>query len=256
MIHRPAPHGIDLITQPAHAWLSGEMARAWGNDRFAAPEPREEVCLAAEQHDVAWAEWELTPTRNPATGFPHTVFDVPVEEHAAVWTGAGRKALVFGRYPALLVSRHGTGFYDGSNAAQLPPARRRQLEAERAFQAEMRASLLADPAYAFVRDDDIVAAHQRLVATTDWISLVICMRMQARVIERVPERPGVFTEIAISPAGEEGHRWHLEPWPFRGHRLTLHVDARHLAAPAATDAELGAALAAAPWVRHTLTLTR
>lgn len=254
MIHRPAPHGIDLITQPAHAWLSGQMARAWGNERFARPEPREDVCLAAEQHDVAWAEWELHPTRNPANGFPHTVFDVPVEEHAGVWTGSGRKALVYGRYPALLVSLHGTGFYDGTNRAQLPAARRHQLEVEQAFQKEMRDQLAADPAYAFTADPDIVMQHHRLVATVDWISLVICMRMQARVIERVPERPGVLISMAINPAGDEGRRWRLDPWPFARPELTLSVDARHLAAPAEDDAALVRALAEAPWVRHTLTL--
>ena len=43
--------GDDLIAvgQPAHAWVSGQLARAWGNGRFGTPEPREEVCLAAEQ---------------------------------------------------------------------------------------------------------------------------------------------------------------------------------------------------------------
>jgi len=23
-----------VVTQPAHAWLSGQLARAWGNERF------------------------------------------------------------------------------------------------------------------------------------------------------------------------------------------------------------------------------
>jgi hypothetical protein len=46
--------GLDLIAipQPGHAWLSGQMARAWGNEHFAAPMPYNEVCLAAGQHDI------------------------------------------------------------------------------------------------------------------------------------------------------------------------------------------------------------
>ncbi len=46
--------GLDVIVipQPCHAWLSGQMARAWGNEHLAAPMPYDEVCLAAGQHDI------------------------------------------------------------------------------------------------------------------------------------------------------------------------------------------------------------
>jgi len=46
--------GLDVIAipQPCHAWLSGQMARAWGNEHFAAPMPYDEVCLAAGKHDI------------------------------------------------------------------------------------------------------------------------------------------------------------------------------------------------------------
>jgi Protein of unknown function (DUF3891) len=55
--------GLDVIAipQPSHAWLSGQMARAWGNRRFAAPTPYDEVCLAAGQHDIGWLDWEMRP---------------------------------------------------------------------------------------------------------------------------------------------------------------------------------------------------
>ena len=54
MLHRPSSAGTIVVGQPAHAWLSGQIARAWA-DPF---EPREEVCLAADQHDIAWTAWE------------------------------------------------------------------------------------------------------------------------------------------------------------------------------------------------------
>src|SRR5919199_1418725 len=40
-----------VIGQPAHAWVSGQIARAWGNAAFPAPEPSEAVCLAAYLED-------------------------------------------------------------------------------------------------------------------------------------------------------------------------------------------------------------
>ena len=70
MLLRDEGDGVIAIGQASHAWISGQLARAWGNDRFAAPEPREEVCLAAEQHDVGMAEWDLRPSLNPDTGRP------------------------------------------------------------------------------------------------------------------------------------------------------------------------------------------
>ena len=49
--------GLDVIAipQPSHAWLSGQMARAWGNRRFAAPMPYDEVCprRRAARHRLA-----------------------------------------------------------------------------------------------------------------------------------------------------------------------------------------------------------
>ena len=61
MLIRDAGDHWLAITQPAHALLAGEVARAWGNAAVARPDPFAEVCLGAEQHDVAWAEWDLAP---------------------------------------------------------------------------------------------------------------------------------------------------------------------------------------------------
>ena len=51
MLYREVKQGRIAITQPMHAWLAGQLARAWGNERFGDVEPLEEVCLGAEQHE-------------------------------------------------------------------------------------------------------------------------------------------------------------------------------------------------------------
>ena len=48
-----------------HAWVSGQLARAWGNAEFGSVAPYEEVCLAAEQHDVGMAEWDTCTDVQP-----------------------------------------------------------------------------------------------------------------------------------------------------------------------------------------------
>ena len=55
MLVRPDGDSVLCIGQASHAWISGQMARAWA-EPF---ERHDEVCLAAEQHDVGMAEWDL-----------------------------------------------------------------------------------------------------------------------------------------------------------------------------------------------------
>src|ERR687897_888824 len=98
---------VVAIPQPGHAWLAGQLVRAWGNDAFTPPAPLEEVCLGAEQHDLAWLAWEAAPTLNPATGRPHRFHEVPTARRVADWQAGVRPApAAYGRYPALLVSLH------------------------------------------------------------------------------------------------------------------------------------------------------
>jgi Protein of unknown function (DUF3891) len=102
--------GLDVIAipQPSHAWLSGQIAHAWGNERFAAPMPYDEVCLAAGLHDIGWLDWEMRPALDAGTGLPHEFFRprLKAKLHIALWRERVRRARVFGRYPALLVSFH------------------------------------------------------------------------------------------------------------------------------------------------------
>src|ERR671921_314986 len=66
MVLRELDDGVVAIGQPSHAWISGQLARAWGKERFGSVCPWEEVCLEAEQHDVGIAEWDLEPELDPA----------------------------------------------------------------------------------------------------------------------------------------------------------------------------------------------
>ena len=104
MLLREEPDGVVTIGQPAHAWVSGQLARAWGNERFGEVAPWEEVCLGAEQHDLGMTDWELEPTLNSATGLPHSFIEMPLEAHLRVWSAAPWRMLRQSRYAALLVS--------------------------------------------------------------------------------------------------------------------------------------------------------
>ena len=120
MLVRTEDSGTLLIGQPSHAWISGQLARAWGNPAFGPVKPFEEVCLAAEQHDIGMAEWDLTPTFNPETGLPHSFIEMPISAHLPLWREAPRRLLRQSRYATLLTSMHGVRLYGLRDLDRLP----------------------------------------------------------------------------------------------------------------------------------------
>ncbi|MEA2474037.1 MAG: hypothetical protein QOE06_1952 [Thermoleophilaceae bacterium] len=230
MVLRRESDGAIAIGQPSHAWLSGQLARAWGNDAVAAPDPFEEVCLAAEQHDVGMAEWDLRPTLNRATGLPHSFMEMPLDTHLALWSAAAGRLVRQSAYAALLVSMHGTALYEMRDLDRMEPAdadRVRRFFAERR---EEQDSLLR--ALGLERED--VRRNQRLIWGWDHMSLALCL-------DWAPTRaPG---DLQMEPAGEG--RVAVDPWPFGPDALTVRCEGRRLAGGYADEGEMRAALDAA-----------
>ncbi len=52
MLFRSQSSSVLAISQPTHAWISGQILRAWDENL------RETLLLAAEQHDIGWLDWE------------------------------------------------------------------------------------------------------------------------------------------------------------------------------------------------------
>jgi uncharacterized protein DUF3891 len=228
MLLRPDGDDVIAIGQPAHAWLSGQLARAWAGP----VEPWEEVCLAAEQHDVGMAAWEGRPTLNPETGLPRSFMELSLDEHLEIWWSAAPLVMPQSRYAALLVSMHGTALYERRDLARLSPHDVERLRAFLAGQADLQARLLADlradPRTAAAAADDVVRRNQQLVWTWDSLSL------------------GLLLNWSLE----------LDPWPFRDDRVALRCEGRRLTGRFEDEEAMRAALAAAPWVTLELELAR
>jgi hypothetical protein len=112
-----------LVTQPGHAVLAGVLAERWGNDRFARPEPREPVLLAASLHDAGWRGYDERPAFNEEAGRPYHFPEVPVPE-SVVFYGKHVDALYTrDAYAGALVGMHFAGFYAARFGVQEgPPA--------------------------------------------------------------------------------------------------------------------------------------
>jgi len=218
MLLRPDGDTVLCIGQTSHAWISGQMARAWA-EPF---EPHDEVCLAAEQHDVGMAEWDLSPTLNADTGLPHSFTEMPIEAHAALWLEGPRRLVTTSVYAAALVSLHGTRLYE---MRERTPAVEDFLER----QEEFRCSL------GFGRDE--LEPASTLLWTWDYLSLAALLGWSGEV-------EGLTVDGA-----------RVQPWPLRTPTLTVRCEARRLTRRFKDEAEMRSALAAAPVERLVVTLT-
>jgi hypothetical protein len=237
---RPEADAVLAVTQPAHAWVSGQLARAWGNERFGPVEPWEEVCLAAEQHDVGMTDWELQPTLNPKTGLPHSFMEMELATHMGLWSHAAERVLPQSRYAALLVSMHGTALYERRDLDRLSLA---DAERVRAFLAEQRAlqRRLTPPGAA----PHEIARNQRLVWTWDSLSLGLLLDWWPYELRAVPAANGT---VDVAVEGIDDSTVALDPWPFAADRVRVHAEARRLAGRYDDEAAMRSALARAPWV--------
>lgn len=249
MLLRHDGDGVLAIGQASHAWLSGQLARAWGNDRFPAPEPREEVCLAAEQHDVGMSLWDLEPTRDPRTGLPHSFLDMPRGTHIELWSAAPRRLISQSRYAALLVSMHGSRLYGRRDPAQLSDADaaavRGYLEGQERFQDELSRSLVADPRTRESVQETTLARNSQLLWTWDGLSLTICLGEPTRIFSSVPTHDGA-TDMRVWAVGSD-RRLRLEPWPFEAELVTVRCEGRRLTGRSEDQRALSSALAGAVW---------
>lgn len=209
MLLRPDGDDVLCIGQASHAWISGQMARAWA-EPF---EPYEEVCLAAEQHDMGMAEWDLLPGLNADTGLPLSFTEMPFAVHSALWLEAPKKLLTTSRYAAALVSLHGTRLYEMRE-------RSREVESFLDAQESFRRGL------GFARAD--LEPGSTLLWVWDYLSL-------AALLGWTGEVEGLRVD---------GLR--ITPWPFRSPALTVRCEARRLTGRFEDEAALQAALAAAP----------
>jgi hypothetical protein len=253
MLFRTDGDAVIAFSQPAYAWVSGQLARAWGNDLVGSFEPHEEVCLAAEQHDIGWVTWETRPTLNPKTGRPRTFREMPTSTHIELWSQALPFALTLGRYTALLVSLHGTGLYERFGPAPDAPTEtletvRAFVERERAAQQRLIESLASDPRYARYVDDATIRRNRNLISAWDYMSLVLCGGLDEPVTTpSVPGRSEPF-DLTLAPLDSAGATVSADPWPFAADIVHIVADARRMTGRFDDEVAMRDALDTAEWV--------
>lgn len=203
MLLRPDGDSVIAIGQASHAWVSGQMARAWRPR----PEPYEEICLAAEQHDVGMAMWDLAPALNPKTGLPQSFVEMDLGVHLGLWQAAPARLLSQSRFAALAVSLHGSKLYGlrdlDAMAVREAEQIRDYLSTQRVFQSRLASELGLAP--------ERLPELQQLMFTLDGLSLAVLQ----------PWDP--FEIAGITVRGLT-----LDPWPFAGPQLAVRCEGRRL----------------------------
>ena len=246
MVLRHDASGVLAIGQPAHARLCGQFARAWGNERFGTVEPLEEVTLGAEQHDLAWGDWDLAPPLNAETGLPVSFLELDPGEAAELWRHGPRRLIAQSRWAALLATMHGRRLselrdidaLDGPAAAAVLALRAES----RAREAELIASLDAD--------HELVARDSDLIWAWDGLSLALLLDWAPHTLRAVPAAGRSTADIALRAVpGRDGLvTLSLSPWPFADPAgVLVETEGRRLERTYETESALHAALAAGPW---------
>jgi hypothetical protein len=236
MILHERPSDLVCVGQAAHAWVSGQLARRWGNGRFARPEPFEDVCLGATQHDVGMAQWDRRPTLDPATGYPQHFLAMDQRVHLELWTEAPELVITQSPYAALLVSMHGHALF--KDKAERPGVQA-YLDDQVAYQDGLIKSLHEDP--------DNARRNQLLVWAVDYLALAALTGWTPATVP-APDHDIHATEPAPL-------RLTVDPWPFDVPDITLAYDGRVLTEPSRTQHELDARLHTAPWTTVEVTWT-
>ena len=220
------------ITQPAHAYLAGQLARHWR-----APALSDDVVLAIGQHDVPWIAYDRAPPLDPEAQRAAAFVEAPIEERHALWFDVATKLEAQSPYAAVLVSLHATNIHSRYLAEEHRP---QDLLANAREHQDRLLALLPDATRDQAeRDADVLFA-------LDAASLTLCHRWDPRELPAFDDTTYTVLQDTITP------------WPFGDatDAVTLELDARTLTERFDDAHELHEALARTPFTRERWRLTR
>src|SRR5262245_52841654 len=177
-----AGDGRLAVMMHEHTALSGQFARAFGNDQFEPAQPAELVTYVVSHHDAGWAAFDRDPVTDEATGLPYNLIETPAQHITR--TSALSPAFNERHHPycGLLSSMHSWGLYNGRYGIssmvlidRIPPQDRpladTMLDAELARQQRLKAEIANDPDAAAWLDERHVFQNYKQLQFFDTLAL-------------------------------------------------------------------------------------
>ncbi|MFL6798346.1 MAG: DUF3891 family protein [Xanthobacteraceae bacterium] len=229
MIVQTAPAGEPrlAVMMHEHTALSGQFARAFGNDRFEPAQPGELMFYVVSHHDAGWAEFDQNPVTDEATQLPYNLIETPAEHISQTSRLSPDFNQQHHAFCGLLSSMHSWGLYNGryglSNLVlidRIPPAGRplvnAMLERELERQKRLKAELAKDPQAVRWLEADHLFQNYKQLQFFDTLALYFNRihpreRMEQQ-FEHVPLNARENATITIRP--REAGTYELSPFPF------------------------------------------
>jgi hypothetical protein len=272
MLRVESESGWWLITHPDHAQLAAAFAGHWGNQTFAAPEPRANVLRGIRVHDDGWAARDARPTitrQGKPSAFSHELVgkysafeEIDLADYLAVRESALAKVEAHCAYAALLVSMHTHSLLtEHADRSTIHPDQLPLLDAfleqQSSKQQSLRASLRSSRQFSENEvEETAILNNFRLLQATDNLSLYSCVgfMQSGNLLHPLPTTDGAAQTIEVFPIAPRHLR--LKPYPLDEPLLSFTVPARHVEGKVlATSEELESRFAAAPVQRLTITIS-
>lgn len=249
MITQTAPDGEKhfVVTMIEHMDLCAQMGKAYGNDRFEALHPYDEVLFAVANHDRGWDGYDQQPVVDPQSGLPFIMAKTPPTD--AVRTNQGSPEFNEGHhaYCGLLSSMHTWGLYNkrygysrftlrvrpGTTSVPVLDNNRAMidsmLDGEIKRQARLKAKLAENPATHPLLAEPQLFQNYKQLQFFDTLSLYFHLyHASERGNETYIHVPVSADEDATVEVKQISDRvYSLDPFPFFGDRLTLVCKGRY-----------------------------
>ncbi len=241
-----------------HTVVAGQLARAFGNERFAPPEPRDVMESVISNHDAGWADLDARVLHDPETGLPYHLVDTPLDEMVHTSSKSADANERVHPYAGIISSMHSYGLYHGRYGLsdrllievlpeELLPFVTEMLDGELERQERLRKELAADPATASWVTEDALFGNYKLLQFFDAFAIYLqCSSPGTRGTTdflHVPQRDG--DDVAITATELDAGTVSVDPWPFGTEKVTVATKGRSMR-PVDSETDLVEAFTAAP----------
>lgn len=258
-----------VCTMAEHNDFCGQFARAFGNEMFEPPEPRDEMIYVVSHHDYGWNDWDAAPTLDPSSRLPAGLASTP----SAVTIASNRKSPdineAHNAYCGLIASMHSWGLFNarygysefrvrpGSSTSVPIPKDNEDgahafLDDERQRQERLRGALAQNPETRHLVEEERLFQNYKQLQFFDTLALYFNLRHESErgeeVFTHVPRSATEDAEVRVAPKGDGVYGF--DPFPFAGDRQEVACSGRYVHPfPGGEEfrpEEVGAALADLP----------
>jgi Protein of unknown function (DUF3891) len=233
MIIQTAPSGRPrlAVMMHEHTALSGQFARAFGNDAFESLAPLDLMVYVVAHHDAGWIEFDRDPATDENTGLPYNLIETP----ARYITVTSRLSPDFNErqhpFCGLISSMHSWGLYNGRYglsdhvlikqfAEPDRPLAQQMLDGELARQKRLKEAVAKDPRAADRLDEKKLFQNYKQLQFLDTLALYFNRVSPAergpQTFAHVPLNADEDTTVTIRPLDHGVYA--LSPFPFAPER--------------------------------------